>query len=96
MAFGVAKKNFDEIDRAGFGGFVKKVRDYSPLCVKFISRVVSNRARVLLNQNPYQERAAGTWCKGRLPRNFTRTTRATSGGTRAIPSSMAKRNNYTL
>merc|ERR550539_704232 len=24
MAFGVAKKNFDEIDRAGFGGFVKK------------------------------------------------------------------------
>ena len=26
MAFGVAKKNFDEIDRAGFGGFVKKVR----------------------------------------------------------------------
>merc|ERR1719414_1431015 len=24
MAFGVAKKNFDEIDRAGFGGFVKR------------------------------------------------------------------------
>ena len=43
-----------------------------------------NRARVLLNQNPFQERAAGKWCKGRLPRNFSRTTRATSGGTRAI------------
>lgn len=34
MAFGVAKKNFDEIDRAGFGGFVKKVSNYSFLsCV---------------------------------------------------------------
>jgi hypothetical protein len=26
MTFGLEKKNFDEIDRAGFGGFVKKVK----------------------------------------------------------------------
>ena len=33
MAFGVAKKNFDEIDRAGFGGFVKKVRTMAVFAV---------------------------------------------------------------
>ena len=43
-----------------------------------------NRARVLQNQNQFQERAAGKWCKDRLPRKFSRSTRATSGRTRAI------------
>ena len=43
-----------------------------------------NRARVLQNQNQFQERTAGKWCKGRLPRHFSRSTRATSGGTQAI------------
>ena len=44
----------------------------------------SNRARVLQNQNQFQERAAGKWCKDRVHRKFSRSTRATSGGTRAI------------
>ena len=43
-----------------------------------------NRARVLQNQNQFQERAAGKWCKDRLPKKFSRSTRVTSGGTRAI------------
>ena len=50
----------------------------------FSHNSLPNRARVLQNQNPFQERAAGKWCKGRLPRKFSRSTRATSGGTRAI------------
>ena len=44
----------------------------------------ANGARVLQIQNQFQESAAGKWCKGSLPRNFARFTRATSGGTRAI------------
>ena len=60
--------------------FAVVVRGHKP----FGGPTAPNRARVLLNQNPFQERAAGKWCKGRLPRNFSRSTRATSGGTRAI------------
>ena len=55
--------------------------------VRKFEMIINNRARVLQNQNPFQERAAGKWCEGRLPRKFLRSTRATSGGTRAIQQS---------
>ena len=41
----------------------------------------SNRVCVLQNQNQFQERAAGKWCKCRLLRKFSCSTRATSRGT---------------
>ena len=48
MAFGVAKKNFDEIDRAGFGGFVKKVRTVTLFAVSDIE-VAMIQQKVVLN-----------------------------------------------
>ena len=80
----LAKQSIDSRGDDSFDRIYRQTRHGQNVCLRAWWLLCLNRARVLQNQNPFQERATGKWCKGRLPRNFSHSTRATSGGTRAI------------